>query len=102
MDAGKTVALVGCLLVGGCAGPLDRSWDDPIYRDIRSRYQHRDEAAARVSAESETPEPPERPLEGLGSLSVEDAIRVAINNAPSLRRAGYRVDLAAGRVTQAG
>ncbi|HHN78410.1 MAG TPA: TolC family protein [Phycisphaerales bacterium] len=102
MDTGKSVALVGCLLVGGCAGPLGRSWDDPIYRDIRSRYQHRDETASRMSVESEPTEPAEQPLEGLRSLSVDDAIRVAINNAPSLRRAGYRVDLAAGRVTQAG
>jgi cobalt-zinc-cadmium efflux system outer membrane protein len=41
-------------------------------------------------------------LESLDSLSVEDAIRLAIQHNPQLRAAGYRVDAASGRVLQAG
>ncbi len=102
MDIVKMAALSGLLLVAGCVGPLDRSWDDPVYRDIRSRYERTDELNARLRTDLDEPEPVSDPLDGLGSLSVNDAIRVAIGHAPSLRRAGYRVDIAAGRVTQAG
>ncbi len=102
MDKLRMVALSGCLLVGGCAGPMDRSWDDPVYREIRSRYHLHDEGTAGLAANDAPTEPAALPLDELDALSVNDAIRVAINNAPSLRRAGYRVDFAAGRVIQAG
>jgi len=102
MSIFKIAALPVCLVAAGCAGPLDRAWDDPVYRDIRSRFQALDEHTAQVRAEGERSEPTPNVLDGLEGFSVNDAIRVAIGHAPSLRRAGYRVDIAAGRVTQAG
>ncbi len=93
-------ALGLCALGGGCAGPLDRSWDDPTYRAIRDRYAESDR---RVSeSRSPVPNAPASGIEVLDQLSVHDAIRIAIINNPELRRAGYRVDVAAGLVTQAG
>ena len=44
----KLTALMGCLLVAGCAGPMDRIWDDPIYRDNRERFQRADVETARL------------------------------------------------------
>ncbi|MAY73191.1 MAG: hypothetical protein CMJ31_00420 [Phycisphaerae bacterium] len=98
----KATVLTGCLLVAGCAGPFDRSWDDPVYGDIRDRYQQADELNARLRSDGDDLDESRPALDGLAQLSVDDAIRVAIGNAPSLRRAGYQVDVAAGRVTQAG
>ncbi|MCB9846745.1 MAG: TolC family protein [Phycisphaeraceae bacterium] len=45
---------------------------------------------------------PSTDIQSLDALSVDDAIRIAIDNNPRLRSAGYRVDAATGRVTQAG
>lgn len=97
----KATALVGCVMTAGCAGPMARSWDDPVYSGLRERHQAADSAAAGLQSHDENT-PPTRPLEGLAALSLDDAIRVAIGNSPGLRRAGYRVDIAAGLVTQAG
>ncbi len=97
----KLTALMGCLLVAGCAGPMDRIWDDPIYRDNRERFQRADVETARLDTRGEFNAVP-RTLQGLDQLTVNDAIRVAIGNSPGLRRAGYEVDIAAGRVIQAG
>lgn len=94
-------ALGLCLLLGGCAGPLDRTWDDTTYQEIRNRYAETD----RRIAEHPGDEPaawPSAGVEALPELTVEDAIRIAIGHNPRLRRAGYRVDAATGRVTQAG
>lgn len=98
----KMTALVGCLLVGGCAGPLDRPWDDPKLNDIQARLRQSDAQLARLRPEAGNAEQTAASFKGLAELSVDDAIRVAIGNSPSLRRAGYAVDAAAGRVTQAG
>jgi cobalt-zinc-cadmium efflux system outer membrane protein len=79
---------------------LDQSWDDPIYRSLRDSHAEADTRVAEnpsATAGGQTPG-----IESLDQLSVDDAIRIAIANNPRLRRAGYRVDAAAGRVTQAG
>jgi cobalt-zinc-cadmium efflux system outer membrane protein len=102
MHISKLAALSGCILVAGCAAPLDQSWNDPVYSDTRVRYLQADEFTALRPDRSEEAEPSRTALDSLAQLSVGDAIRVAIAHAPSLRRAGYQVDIAAGRVTQAG
>ena len=90
-----------CLLLGACAGPLDRSWDDRTYRSLQDRFADSDRRLSENAAENANDRPP-LGIEELDALTVDDAIRVAINNTPRLRRAGYQVDVAAGRVTQAG
>lgn len=89
------------LATGGCAAPLAPVWDDALEASIRDRYAASD--AARAGLAPGNPDgAPATGLESLTALSVEDAVRVAIHNTPTLRTAGYRVDIAAGRVTQAG
>lgn len=88
-------ALLGCTIVVGCAGPMDRRWDDTLYRSLTDRADqtppHNDPPTAR------------RPdLAALRELSVDDAVRIGIANSPRLVAAGHRVDVAAGKVTQAG
>lgn len=101
-------ALLGCMGVVGCAGPMDRAWDDPLYRSLRDEYESSDARLAAAPDEEVTQERESSPrvtpgdAAALGGLSLDDAIRIGIANSPSLRRAGYRVDIAAGLVTQAG
>ncbi|MDQ7014573.1 MAG: TolC family protein [Planctomycetota bacterium] len=93
------VAIAASALAAGCSSPLSQSWDDPVSRSIRARFQAADLQRA---AGAVPPDNPAIEIESLGSLSVDDAIRIGIANTPGLRRAGYRVDIAAGRVLQAG
>tara|TARA_R110000868_G_scaffold119469_2_gene316965 strand:+ start:292639 stop:294039 length:1401 start_codon:yes stop_codon:yes gene_type:complete len=92
--------ILGTGLVAGCAGPLDQRWENPTYQTQQSRYMERDlrVADAPVSDQSS----PAIGFDSLDALSVEDAIRLAIEHNPRLRAAGYRVDAASGRVLQAG
>lgn len=89
------------LLLGACAGPLDRSWDDPGYQTLRDRFAEYDSQLSKSDGALDR-DLPLTGIELLDSLTVDDAIRIAIDNTPELRRAGYQVDIAAGRVTQAG
>ncbi len=89
-----------CLMLGGCAGPLDRAWDEAPFRSIQDRYALAQDRATADPGVG-TPNAPAQ-IHALEQLSVNDAIRIAIANSPRLRRAGYRVDSATGRVTQAG
>ncbi len=91
---------IGTALVAGCAGPLDQRWDDPVYRSLQERYTEHDRQLADVGSDESSPPP--FGLNSLQSLSVEDAIRVAIDHSPQLRSAGYRIDATTGRVLQAG
>lgn len=93
-------ALALCLVMAGCAGPMDRTWDDSTYQAIRDRYGEKDRRIADDSDDGSAW--PSTSIHSLDALSVEDAIRIAIVNNPRLRSAGYRVDAATGRVTQAG
>ena len=51
----------------------------------------------RVAAPSQT-----ESIDSLDSLSMDDAVRIAIANSPSLRSARHRVDAASGRIDQSG
>jgi len=95
-----SVAAVVAAAVSGCAGPLDQRWDDPVYGSIQDRYTEHDRQLAEPDADE--PAPVTFGLDTLDALSVEDAIRLTIDNSPQLRSAGYRVDAASGRVLQAG
>ena len=91
---------IGASLVAGCAGPLDQRWDDPVYRSLQSRYTNHDRLVAdSMDTESDAVMVG---IESLQELSVDDAIRIAIDHSPRLRSAGYRIDAASGRVLQAG
>ncbi len=96
------VAVAASALAAGCSSPLSPSWDDPVYRSIRDRFETIDTQRAAEPAGAIANNEPAGGIETLDRLSVEDAIRLGIANTPSLRRAGYRVDIAAGRVLQAG
>ncbi|MEZ6243333.1 MAG: TolC family protein [Phycisphaerales bacterium] len=94
-------ALAGCLLAHGCTGPLDRRSDSDDYRSIETWLGSPDSRGSGAIG----PAPgvgTAAGLEGLKGLSVEDAIRIAMSRAPSLERAGLGVEIADGRVTQAG
>lgn len=93
-------AAIGVALMSGCAGPLDRRWDDPSYRSIQERYSEHDRLAS--DGQCVVGAQPKLDLETLDALRLEDAIRIAIDHNPSLRVAGYRIDAASGRVVQAG
>lgn len=95
------IAALGCLLGAGCAGPMDRPWDDVVYQSLRDRYADSDKRIAEIPPHAQLDEPVAY-LTALDALSVDDAVRIAIANTPSLRSAGYHVDVAAGRVIQAG
>ena len=88
-----------CFTLGACASPMDRTWDQPTYRVIQDRYAETDRASTESQAQTVGPD---TGIETLDELSIDDAIRVAILNNPRLRSAGYQVDVAGGRVTQAG
>ncbi|MBL4810534.1 MAG: TolC family protein [Phycisphaerales bacterium] len=91
---------IGASLVAGCAGPLDQRWDDPVYQSLQSRYTNHDRLVAdSMDTESDAVMVG---IESLQELSVDDAIRIAIDHSPRLRSAGYRIDAASGRVLQAG
>ncbi len=94
------LAALGAALVGGCAGPLDHRWDDPVYRSLQDRYGELDRDIAHAPDQEHSL--PAFGLESLDVLSVEDAVRIAIGNSPRLRAAGYQIDAASGRVLQAG
>ncbi|QKK08506.1 MAG: TolC family protein [Planctomycetota bacterium] len=100
MNSRSRPALALCLVMAGCAGPMDRTWDDSTYQAIRDRYGEKDRRIADDSDDGSAW--PSTSIHSLDALSVEDAIRIAIVNNPRLRSAGYRVDAATGRVTQAG
>ena len=102
-----SIAPMVALCVGsfvGCAGSLDDSWDNPTASSLRERFRDADRWAMNHPEQAganhaESAEIRDALSDG---LSVKDAIRVAIVNSPQLRLAGYRVDAASGRVTQAG
>lgn len=94
------VPIAAGLAMSGCAGPLEHRWDDPVYRSIQERFAAHDRAMSEGVSDSHSLSSLD--LETLDSLSVEDAIRYAIGQSPSLRAAGYRIDAASGRVIQAG
>lgn len=102
MKSWQAAAVVGCLLGVGCAGPLDRPWDDPVYRSVRERYGASDAQGAGLGDENTEHDPTGGALGSLERLTVEDAVRIGVANAPGLRRAGYEVDIADGLATQAG
>lgn len=85
---------------GGCAGPVDRPWENSTYESVQERYREPDWHLA--SAPEGVVDWPASGIGSIEELSVDDAVRIAIANSPSLRGAGYRVDVASGRVTQAG
>ncbi len=92
--------LLGSGLVAGCAGPLDQRWEHSTYRSQQNRYMERDLQVAEGRADAA--QDSIFRIDALDALSVEDAIRLAIQHNPQLRAAGYRVDAASGRVLQAG
>ncbi len=92
--------VLGATLASGCAGPLDKRWDDPLYRSIQDQYTDHDRQNAGIQNSDSSA--PLFSMSTLDSLSVEDAIRLAIDHHPDLRAAGYRVDAASGRVLQSG
>jgi len=102
MNYRYAAALLGCLLGAGCAGPLDRTWDDTTYRSINERFAASDAHRAGLQANDDASQAVTTGMESLSVLMLDDAIRIGIANTPSLRRAGYEVDIAAGMVTQAG
>ncbi len=92
-----------CLLaaLSGCAAPLTQSWDDPLYVQIIQDYSDTDlgagkETSSRLIAPADTPTPSR-----LESLSLEDAIGIALANHPRLRAAAYDIRAAQARETQA-
>lgn len=94
------LTLLGSGLVSGCAGPLDQRWEKSTYHSQQNRYTEHDLRIAQGSGDSD-------PaflfsLDSLDALSVDDAVRLAIQHNPKLRAAGYQVDAASGRVVQAG
>ncbi len=91
---------VSVALISGCAGPLEQRWEDPVYRSIQGRYIEHERHLAGLPNEPHSL--PTFGLDALDALSVEDAIRLAIEHSPRLRSAGYRIDAASGRVLQAG
>ncbi len=91
---------ISIALVSGCAGPLEKRWEDPVYRSIQGRYIEHERHLAGLPNEPHSL--PTFGLDTLNALSVEDAIRLAIEHSPRLRSAGYRIDAASGRVLQAG
>ncbi len=94
------LSAAGITLISGCAGPLDQRWDDPVYRSLQDRYTEYDRQLADSSELGHTHSTFD--LDALDGLSVEDAIRLAIDHSPQLRAAGYQIDAASGRVLQAG
>ena len=87
--------------ISGCATPLTQSWDDPLYVQILQDYSDTDlgagkETSSRLIAPADTPT-----LARLESLSLEDAIAIALANHPRLRAAAYDIRAAQGRETQA-
>ncbi len=87
--------------LSGCATPLTQSWDDPLYVQIIRDYSDTDigagkETSSRLIARADTPTPSR-----LESLSLEDAIAVALANHPRLRAAAYDIRAAQARETQA-
>lgn len=102
MDSLFTAALLGCLLAGGCAGPLDVAWER--HAPVAPKRLDTGRGVGLVLKDAQAPAEPSaaHPLDGLDALSLDEAIRVAIRNAPAMRRAGLRVDAASGRVKQAG
>jgi len=94
-------ALGLCLALAGCAGPLDQTWDDPLYQTIHGRYADRDRQVSETPLDGTLIQSSPR-IDDLDRLSIDDAIRIAITNSPALRSAGYRIDAAGGRATQVG
>ncbi len=94
-------AVAGCCLVaGGCAGPLDQSWNEVMGLAPADRSEISQQGQAEDGAASDRQQA--LALESLESLSLNDAILIGINASPMLRRAGYQVDVVAGQVVQAG
>lgn len=87
-------------MVAGCASPLDSYQDEPQYRSLQSKYVEHDRQVAESS--HDLPVVMVNALKDLDQLSVDDAIRIAIEHNPQLRATGYLVDAATGRVMQSG
>ena len=95
--------ICGCLMGAGCAEPLIRDWDDPVYLSLQERFKAADDAqSVKTTAKTVNAGEFSDDIKAIDSLSLDDAIRIGIANSPRLRRAGYRVDISAGRVIQAG
>ena len=91
--------IIGAGLSVGCASPFDERWDNPVYRSLQTKYTQHDQQPN--PAETQT-NPITKDLETQSSLEINDAIRIAIENHPKLRAAGYRIDAATGIVLQSG
>jgi outer membrane protein, heavy metal efflux system len=87
-----------CLVAGGCASPIDRSWNEPL---AASDSFDRSDARA-VEPLAQMPGDALARLESLETLSLDDAILLGIAGNPLLKRAGYQVEVADGQVIQAG
>lgn len=91
---------LGVVLASGCAGPMDRTERNHDSWSVSDRLLEYDQ---RTSEEpTYQPEHPGDAFEGLETIGLDDAVRIAIQNHPQLRSAAYRIDAATGRVTQAG
>ncbi len=101
MNSTITCALLAATIAAtGCADPLDQSWARHSDAETETRPQADHRRVSRTGNEASTA--PADAWPSLHALSVDDAIRIAIANSPALASAGYRVDAASGRVTQAG
>ena len=89
------------IALSGCATPLTQSWDDPLYVQIIQDYSDEDIGAGKETS-SRTRVPADMPMFAqMESLSLADAIAVALANHPRLRAAAYDIRAAQGRETQA-
>lgn len=96
-----SLTVTGFLLVaGGCASPMD--WSGAGDESLPNREPTRASLEPATDPGSQQRSDIPIDLASLGSLSLDDAIRIGIASSPVLKRAGYQVDIAAGQVIQAG
>ncbi len=89
------------IALSGCVSPLTQSWDDPLYVQIIQDYSDTDIGTG-VQSSSRTRVPADMPMFAqMESLSLADAIAVALANHPRLRAAAYDIRAAQGREMQA-
>ncbi len=95
--------IVPCLT--GCAGPAPYDWGDVLYQRI---VDHPDAPptvrdAEALDADTSTTAAAYRDVSFItnGSLTAEDAVRIAIRNHPEMRRLAYLVGAASARESQA-
>lgn len=89
------------LLLGACTRSSTALWDEPLYRRVvaeppEATRAERDQHFAAQLAQGESAPRLSEPL------TIESAVRLGLLNHPELRRAGFDVQAAAGRETQAG